>query len=76
MKTEQKLIQICLISLALIPATSQAQPVVTKVAAGENDTLFMKNDGSLWGMGDSSFGKLGSPCWWQRSCRGGQPWPP
>jgi len=60
MKTERKLIQICLLGAALFPAfTSHAQPVVTKVAAGENDTLFIKSDGSLWGMGENKYGELG-----------------
>jgi len=60
MKTKTHLIQIYLLAAALIPAfTSHAQPVVTKVATGENDTLFLKSDGSLWGMGLNSYGELG-----------------
>jgi hypothetical protein len=60
MKTKRILIQICLLSAALLTAlTSHAQPVVTKVAAGEYDTLFIKSDGSLWGMGKNAHGELG-----------------
>jgi alpha-tubulin suppressor-like RCC1 family protein len=33
---------------------------VASVAAGANFTLYIKSDGSLWGMGDNSSGQLGS----------------
>jgi alpha-tubulin suppressor-like RCC1 family protein len=33
---------------------------VMAISAGELHSLFLKNDGSLWGMGDSSFGQLGN----------------
>ena len=32
---------------------------VTQIAAGGNHTLFTKSDGSLWVMGDNSYGQLG-----------------
>ncbi len=32
---------------------------VTAIAAGEEHSLFLKNDGSLWGMGDNDIGELG-----------------
>jgi alpha-tubulin suppressor-like RCC1 family protein len=32
---------------------------VTKVVAGSDFSLFLKSDGSLWGMGDNSWGQLG-----------------
>lgn len=32
---------------------------VTKIAAGSDFSLFIKSDGSLWGMGDYSWGQLG-----------------
>src|SRR5665213_1740689 len=32
---------------------------VTAIAAGEVHSLFLKNDGSLWGMGDNNDGSLG-----------------
>jgi alpha-tubulin suppressor-like RCC1 family protein len=32
---------------------------VTKIAAGSDFSLFLKSDGSLWGMGDYSWGQLG-----------------
>lgn len=33
---------------------------VVAVAGGGNHALFLKSDGSLWGMGDNSYGELGS----------------
>lgn len=32
---------------------------VTAIAAGWNHSLFLKNDGSLWAMGNNAFGQLG-----------------
>jgi hypothetical protein len=32
---------------------------VTAIAAGLNHSLFLKSDGSLWAMGDNSYGQLG-----------------
>ena len=59
MKTKQNLIQTCLLSAVLLQAvTSGAQPV-TRIAAGENHSLFLKSDGSLWAMGNNSLGELG-----------------
>jgi len=50
MQTKQGRILFCLLAAALIAAfTGKAQPIVTKVVAGENDALFLKSDGSLWG---------------------------
>ena len=34
-------------------------PPVTQVSAGTDHSLFLKSDGSLWGMGDNSYGQLG-----------------
>ena len=33
---------------------------VKSIAAGFNHSLFLKSDGSLWGMGDNSYGELGA----------------
>ncbi len=45
------------------PATNLAERVVSSgvvaVAAGSFHSLFLKDDGSLWGMGDNSHGQLG-----------------
>jgi len=38
--------------------TSDAQ-IVTNVAAGQNHSLFLKSDGSLWVMGYNKYGQLG-----------------
>ncbi len=59
MKTKRNLIQIWLLCAVLLPAvTSEAQPV-TKIAAGAYHSLFLKNDGSLWVMGNNGNGALG-----------------
>ena len=62
MNTKRNLIEICLLlalsTLNLQPSTAFAQPV-TKVAAGDTNSLFLKSDGSLWAMGANGFGQLG-----------------
>jgi alpha-tubulin suppressor-like RCC1 family protein len=58
----RNLIQIGLLCAGLLQTfTSEAQ-TVTKVATGSqnNHSLFLKSDGSLWGMGDNLFGDLGT----------------
>ena len=58
MKTKRNLTQIWLLCAAMLhAATSGAQPV-TK-AAGYDHSLFLKSDGSLWGMGCNYYGQLG-----------------
>jgi alpha-tubulin suppressor-like RCC1 family protein len=60
MKTKRNLIQTGLLGMALLPAfASQAQTTVTQIAAGEEHSLFLKSDGSLWAMGLNSHGELG-----------------
>ena len=59
--TKRNLIQLCLLGAVLLQAlTSAAQPV-TKInsGAGSWHSLFLKGDGSLWGMGYNPFGQLG-----------------
>jgi alpha-tubulin suppressor-like RCC1 family protein len=59
MKTPRNLVQICLLCAVLLQVlTIGAQPV-TKIAAGDLHSLFLKSDGSLWAMGLNSFGQLG-----------------
>jgi alpha-tubulin suppressor-like RCC1 family protein len=59
MKAKRNLIQTALPCAAMLQAlTSGAQPV-TKIAAGEDYSLFLKSDGSLWGMGYEYYGQLG-----------------
>ncbi len=45
-----------LLALGLQPSPVIAAPVVTKIAAGYGDSLFIMSDGSLWGMGFSGEG--------------------
>src|ERR1017187_608759 len=60
MKITQRLIQIGLLGAVLSPSpSSQAQVNVTKIAAGGQHSLFIKSDGSLWGMGYNYYGQLG-----------------
>ena len=60
MKTKRNLIPLCLLAAVLLPAfTSLAQPAVTRISAGFEHSLFLKSDGSLWGMGQNGDGQLG-----------------
>jgi len=60
MKNNYNVIQTWLLMAALLPVINiGAQPVVTQIAAGGNHSLFLKTDGSLWVMGDNSYGQLG-----------------
>src|ERR1700685_3369159 len=63
MKAMRNLIRICLLCAAMLQAvTVEAQPVtnyVTAIAAGAYNSLFLKNDGSLWAMGYNGYGQLG-----------------
>jgi alpha-tubulin suppressor-like RCC1 family protein len=59
MKTKRNLIQISMLCAVLLQAlTSEAQPV-TQIAGGGAHSLFLKGDGSLWGMGANYDGQLG-----------------
>jgi len=59
MKDIRNLIQIWLLCAVMLQAlTSGAQPV-TQIAAGNSYSLFLKSDGSLWGMGYNYSGELG-----------------
>ncbi len=60
MRIQRNLIQITLLCAAVLQVvTSGAQPV-TKIAAGEYHSLFLKSDGSLWTIGLNANGQLGN----------------
>src|SRR5579863_10001864 len=46
-------------SATYLPARCGAQTTVTQIAAGNQHSLFVKSDGSLWAMGFNYFGQLG-----------------
>jgi alpha-tubulin suppressor-like RCC1 family protein len=49
-----------LTSICLLQAVAGfTAPTVTQVAAGSDHTLFVESDGSLWVVGDNTFGELG-----------------
>jgi alpha-tubulin suppressor-like RCC1 family protein len=58
MKKKLDLMKIWLFGALILPLASGAQPV-TKIATGGNFSLFLKGDGSLWGMGQNGNGQLG-----------------
>ena len=60
MKTLSVLIRLCLLATVLLSAfTSQAQTNATKIAAGDDHTLFVDGYGTLWAMGLNNVGQLG-----------------
>jgi alpha-tubulin suppressor-like RCC1 family protein len=46
-------------TLNLQPSTCFAAPTVTQIAGGLSHSLFVESDGSLWVMGDNTYGQLG-----------------
>jgi alpha-tubulin suppressor-like RCC1 family protein len=59
MKTTRNLIHICLLGAVLLQALTSGAQTVTKIAAGQYHSLFLKSDGSLWAMGYNLNGELG-----------------
>jgi alpha-tubulin suppressor-like RCC1 family protein len=59
MKAKQKVFVTCLLCAALLQTINSVAQTVTKIAAGGFHSLFIKNDGSLWAMGDNNYGQLG-----------------
>lgn len=59
MRTKRISIQFCLLTAMLLRAFTGEAQLVTKISAGGTHSLFLKSDGSLWGMGDNSSGELG-----------------
>src|SRR5260370_40728090 len=41
------------------PEKIQASTIISAVAAGQGYSLYLKSDGSLWVMGDNTYGQLG-----------------
>jgi alpha-tubulin suppressor-like RCC1 family protein len=56
---KRNLIQICLSCAVLLQATTSGAQPVTKISGGGGHSLFLKSDGSLWGMGRNFDGELG-----------------
>ena len=55
--------------LGLLLAGQLAAQTVTRIAAGGQFSLFVKSDGSLWGMGDNEAGQLASDrLFWRPTC--------
>jgi alpha-tubulin suppressor-like RCC1 family protein len=50
---------VLLSSFAHLPPAASAGPAVTGIAGGALHSLFTKSDGSLWAMGDNTYGQLG-----------------
>jgi alpha-tubulin suppressor-like RCC1 family protein len=60
-QVKRNLILICLLFVAVLQAVTSGAQTVTKVAGGaEEFSLFLKSDGSLWGMGNQQDGELGN----------------
>jgi alpha-tubulin suppressor-like RCC1 family protein len=51
MRTKRNLFQIWLLYAAMVQAVSSNAQPVTRIAAGDAASLFLKSDGSLWAMG-------------------------
>ena len=47
------------VALLLGQTLARSETVVTNVAAGGENSFFIKSDGSLWGMGNNQSGQLG-----------------
>src|SRR5438093_930183 len=45
--------------ICLLPAGRVTAQAVTHIAAGAYHSLFVRSDGTLWGMGDNEHGQLG-----------------
>jgi alpha-tubulin suppressor-like RCC1 family protein len=59
MRSKLSLIHAGLLGALLFQALTGGGQTVTKLAAGEYHSLFLKSDGSLWGMGANAYGELG-----------------
>ncbi len=59
MIAKQRLIQIWLLVVAMLPAVNGGAQPVAGVAGGGFHSLFLKSGGSLWAMGDNGDGQLG-----------------
>lgn len=59
MNAKRILIQICMAAALALTALTCGAQAVTAAAGGGFHSLFLKSDGSLWGMGLSYYGELG-----------------
>ena len=55
-----------MLTFLVMPTFGQA---VTKIAAGSGHSLFLKSDGSFWGMGDNYYGGLGNGTYYNSTNR-------
>jgi alpha-tubulin suppressor-like RCC1 family protein len=72
MNIRRNLIQICLLGVVLLQALNSGAQPVTQVAAGNDHNLFLKSDGSLWGMGNNQYGQLGAGVFYLQTNRPAQ----
>ena len=68
MKAKRSLVPLWLLCWVLLPATANEAQTVTQIAAGGDNSLFLKSDGSLWGMGYNDYGQLGDGTYNQTNC--------
>ena len=59
LKTAEKSIFSCLLFAIVFGAFICGAQPINKIAIGSYHSLVLKNDGSLWAMGDNSYGQLG-----------------
>ena len=59
MRSNRRRIQFCLLGALLLQELTGGGQTVTKISTQSSHSLFLKSDGSLWGMGANAYGELG-----------------